>query len=116
MPTVFADTRRNWSRWRRNTTGFMNAEFGVSAKLLEPLKQVAPNVTRAAVVRRNAGGGGVGQFAAIHAVAFARARNGGLIISQFGAAPAQRNLIIALAPVTGCPRFIPPATSSPMAD
>jgi putative tryptophan/tyrosine transport system substrate-binding protein len=98
----------------------MNAEFGVSAKLLELLKQVAPNVTRALVVRRNATADAVGRFAAIQAVApsfgveltpidvgvseiepafteFARARNGGLIIPPFGPSPAQRNLIITLA-------------------
>jgi len=121
-----------------NATGFMNAEFSASAKLLEMLKQIAPRVTRAAVLRV-AAAGGIGQFAAIQTAAaslgveltpidtrdngeieraltaFARAANGGLIMTIFGPGPAQRNLIIALAAVTVCPRFIPPATSSPMA-
>jgi putative ABC transport system substrate-binding protein len=128
LPIVFANVNdpvglgivASLARPGRNATGFMNAEFGVSVKLLELLKQVAPKVTRAAVVRRNAGSEGVGQFAAIQAVApsfgveltpidvgdseieptfteFARAPNGGLIISQYGAGSAQRNRIIALA-------------------
>jgi putative tryptophan/tyrosine transport system substrate-binding protein len=128
LPIVFANVTdpvglgyvASLARPGRNTTGFMNAEFSVSAKWLELLKQVAPRVTRAAVVRGNAGGGAIGQFAAIQAVSpsfgveltpidvrdgeiapafteFARVANGGLIISVFGAGPAQRNLIIALA-------------------
>jgi putative tryptophan/tyrosine transport system substrate-binding protein len=47
----------------------MNAEFGLSAKLPELLKQIAPRVTRAAVVRNPTGALGIGQFAAIQAVA-----------------------------------------------
>jgi putative tryptophan/tyrosine transport system substrate-binding protein len=102
----------------RNTTGFMNAEFGVSAKLLELLKHVAPGVRRAAIVRST--GVGIGQFAAIQTAApsfgveltpidmrdgeiesaiteFAGAANGGLIITIFGAGPTQRDLIVTLA-------------------
>jgi putative tryptophan/tyrosine transport system substrate-binding protein len=128
LPIVFANVNdpvglgyvASLARPGRNTTGFMNAEFSVSAKLLQLLKEVAPSVTRAAIVRGTAGGAGVGQFAAIQTAApslgveltpidvrdgdfepafteFARGANGGLIISQFGAAPAQRNLLITLA-------------------
>jgi ABC-type uncharacterized transport system substrate-binding protein len=52
-----------------NATGFMNAEFGLSGKWLELLKQVAPDVTRAAVLRDPAVGTGTSQFAVIQAVA-----------------------------------------------
>jgi putative tryptophan/tyrosine transport system substrate-binding protein len=138
LPILFANVNdpvglgyvASLARPGRNTTGFMNAEFGVTAKLLELLKQVAPNVTRAAVVRRSARSPGVGQFAAIRAVApsfrveltpidagdseiepafteFARAPNGGLIISQFGASSAQRNLIVALAACLRLPAVHP---------
>jgi putative tryptophan/tyrosine transport system substrate-binding protein len=127
LPIVFANVNdpvglgyvNSLARPGRNTTGFMNAEFGVSAKLLELLKQIAPRVTRVAVVR-GTGGGGVGQFAAIQTAApsfgmeltpidvrdgeiasafseFARTRNGGMIITIFGGSPTQRTLIIALA-------------------
>ena len=124
LPIVFANVNdpvglgyvSSLARPGRNTTGFMNAEFSVSAKLLDLLKQIAPHVTRAAVVRGTAGGG-VGQFAAIQTVApsfgveltpldvrdgeiesafseFARIPNGGLIITIFGAAPTHRTLIV----------------------
>jgi putative tryptophan/tyrosine transport system substrate-binding protein len=128
VPIVFANVSdpvglgyvASLARPGRNTKGFMNAEFGVSAKSLQLLKQVAPSVTRAAVVRGTATADGVGQFAAIQALApsfgveltpidvrdieiepafaeFARSANGGLIILLFGPSPAQRNLMIALA-------------------
>jgi putative ABC transport system substrate-binding protein len=92
-----------------NATGFMSFEIGVSAKWLELLKEIAPGVKRAAVLRDAAVASGVGQFAAIQgagsvdmelsainlrdtreierAVAeFAQRPNGGLIVtaSQFG--------------------------------
>jgi len=51
-----------------NTTGFTLSEYGVSGKWLELLKQIAPNVTRAAVLRDPVAVG-IGQFAAIQAVA-----------------------------------------------
>jgi ABC-type uncharacterized transport system substrate-binding protein len=102
-----------------NTTGFMSVEFGLSAKWLELLKQIAPHVTRAAVLR-NPRSPLVSQFAAIQAVApsfgvelspvesrdsdelergiaaFSRGSNNGLIVTgQVG--QIQRDLIIALA-------------------
>ena len=52
-----------------NATGFMQFEYGLSGKWLELLKQIAPGVTRAAVLRDPAITAGIGQFAAIQAVA-----------------------------------------------
>jgi putative ABC transport system substrate-binding protein len=104
-----------------NATGFMTSEYSLSGKWLELLKQIAPGVTRMAVLRDPTQGGGTGQFAAIQAVApslrveinpvnmrdageieravaaFARAPNGGLIVSASGAATLHRDLIITLA-------------------
>ena len=52
-----------------NTTGFTQFEYGISGKWLELLKQIAPGVTRAAVIRDPSQFSGVGQFAAIQTVA-----------------------------------------------
>ena len=52
-----------------NATGFMNYEYDFSGKWLELLKQIAPRVTRAAVIRDAAIPAGIGQFSAIQAVA-----------------------------------------------
>jgi len=96
------------SRPGRNATGFVTFEFALAAKWLEFLKEIAPSVTRAAVLRDSTVSTGVGLFAAIQAVgpiglelsvidpadptemesqiaAFAREPNGGLIVtpSQF---------------------------------
>jgi putative tryptophan/tyrosine transport system substrate-binding protein len=105
-----------------NVTGFMDFEFALSGKLLELLKQVAPDVTRAAVLRDPTMGTGTSQLAAIQAVAaslrvevspvnaraeaaeieraiavFAASPKGGLIATA-GAGPSQhRDLIITLA-------------------
>jgi putative ABC transport system substrate-binding protein len=92
-----------------NTTGFIAFEYAIAAKWLELLKEIAPNVTRAAVLRAPTFAAGIGQFAAIQAVgpigmelsvinlqdaeafergvaAFARYPNGGLVVtsSPFG--------------------------------
>ena len=104
-----------------NATGFMNYEYSLSGKWLELLKQIAPSVTRVAVLRNAATASGPGQFAAIQAVApslgveanpvnvrdageieravaaFARAPNGGLIVTASPAAALHRELIISLA-------------------
>jgi ABC-type uncharacterized transport system substrate-binding protein len=104
-----------------NATGFTPFEYGLSGKWLELLKQIAPGVTRAAVLRDSTVGSGIGQYAIIQAVApslgvelrpievrdtseieraivaFARVPNGGLIIVGTPSAPVQRDLIIALA-------------------
>jgi putative ABC transport system substrate-binding protein len=52
-----------------NATGFTQFEFGISGKWLELLKQIAPRVTRAAVIRDPTVGAGIGQLAAIQSVA-----------------------------------------------
>jgi putative ABC transport system substrate-binding protein len=52
-----------------NATGFITFEYSISAKWLELLKQIAPDVTRAAVLRDPAISTGIGQFGAIQAVA-----------------------------------------------
>ena len=104
-----------------NATGFMSYEYGLSGKWLELLKEIAPRVTRAAVLRDVSIPQGVGQFAIIQSAApslgvelrpidvrdageieqgvtaFARASNGGLIVSASGLAAVHRDLIIALA-------------------
>jgi putative ABC transport system substrate-binding protein len=104
-----------------NVTGFMNFEYGMGGKWLELLKQIAPSVTRAAVLRDTAQGSGTSQFAAIQAVAptlrlevsplnmrdageieravtaFARSPNGGLIVTASSGTVRHRDLIIALA-------------------
>jgi putative ABC transport system substrate-binding protein len=104
-----------------NATGFVNFEYGISAKWLELLKQIAPGVTRAAVIRDPAISAGLGLFGAIQSVApsvgvevspvdardageiergvtaFARAPNVGLIVTGSALAVVHRDLIIALA-------------------
>jgi putative ABC transport system substrate-binding protein len=104
-----------------NVTGFMQFEYSLSAKWLELLKQIAPGVTRAAVLRDPAITAGIGQFAVIQSVApsvgvevspvnvrdageieravtaFARSSNGGLIVTGSALAAGHRNLIITLA-------------------
>jgi putative ABC transport system substrate-binding protein len=104
-----------------NATGFMQFEYSLSGKWLELLKQIAPAVTRAAVLRDPALTSGVGQFAVIQSVApavgmevspvnvrdaneieravtaFARSSNGGLIVTSSALAVVHRDLIIALA-------------------
>ena len=101
-----------------NATGFMLFEYSLSAKWLELLKEIAPGVTRAAVLRDPAITAGIGQFAAIQSVApslgvevspvnvrdageieraitaFARSRNGGLIVTASALATVHRDLII----------------------
>jgi putative tryptophan/tyrosine transport system substrate-binding protein len=103
-----------------NVTGFFLFEYGMSAKWLELLKQIAPSVTRVAVTREPSIGG-VGQFAAIqstgqtfgvdvnpigvrdageikHAIQeFARGSNNGLIVPASSLTNLHRGLIIKLA-------------------
>jgi putative ABC transport system substrate-binding protein len=104
-----------------NATGFVQFEYGLSGKWLELLKEVAPRLTRAAVLRDAAIPSGTGQFGAIQSVApsvglevspvnirdaseieravgaFARSANGGLIVTGSALAQLHRNLIITLA-------------------
>jgi putative ABC transport system substrate-binding protein len=58
----------NMSRPAGNATGFVTFEYALAAKWLELLKEIAPQVTRAAVIRDSAVATGVGLFAAIQAV------------------------------------------------
>jgi putative ABC transport system substrate-binding protein len=104
-----------------NATGFMLFEYNISGKWLELLKQIAPNVTRVAVLGDPETPTGPAQFGAIQALApslrvevtslnkrdageiervvtaFARSPNGGLIVSAGGPAFLNRDLIITLA-------------------
>jgi ABC-type uncharacterized transport system substrate-binding protein len=104
-----------------NATGFMIYEYSLAGKWLELLKQIAPGVTRVAVLRDNAQGSGTSLFAAIQTAApslraeaspinvrdpgeieravaaFASAANGGLIVPGSGPAIAHRDLIVKLA-------------------
>src|SRR6516225_7657101 len=52
-----------------NTTGFASLDYGTSGKWLELLKEIAPRVTRAAILRDPTIAAGIGQLAAIQAVA-----------------------------------------------
>jgi putative ABC transport system substrate-binding protein len=52
-----------------NTTGFLSIEYGMSTKWLELLKEIAPRVTRAAVIRDPTSVGGAGQFGVIQGAA-----------------------------------------------
>jgi putative ABC transport system substrate-binding protein len=103
-----------------NATGFLAFEYGLSGKWLELLKEIAPSVTRVAVIRDPAITPGIGQFAAIQSVApsvgvdvipvnvrvageieravaaFARSPNGGLIVTASGLAVRHRDPIITL--------------------
>jgi ABC-type uncharacterized transport system substrate-binding protein len=104
-----------------NSTGFTPWEYGIGAKWLELLKQIAPNVTRVAVLRDPAITAGIGLWGAIQSVtpsfgvelrpidvrdvgeieralaAFSRSANGGLILTGSAFAIIHRDLIIALA-------------------
>jgi putative tryptophan/tyrosine transport system substrate-binding protein len=59
----------NLARPGGNVTGFLLFEFGIAGKWLELLKQIAPTVTRAAVIRDPSASGGIGQWAVIQAMA-----------------------------------------------
>jgi putative ABC transport system substrate-binding protein len=52
-----------------NATGFLTFEYNLAAKWVELLKQIAPNVTRAGILRDAAVAQGIGQFAVIQSVA-----------------------------------------------
>src|SRR5258708_258886 len=109
------------SRPGRNATGFMLFDYDLSAKWLELLKEIAPSVTRAAVLRDSAIPTGIGQFAVIQSVsrsvgvevsplnlldageiepalaAFARPGNSGLIVTASPLSLVHREPIVALA-------------------
>jgi putative ABC transport system substrate-binding protein len=114
-----------------NATGFVSAEFGMSAKWLELMKDIAPSVTRVAVVQDPGNSGGISQFAAIQSVApslgvtlsalflrnasefesavtaFAREPHAGLIVSRTSGAIVHRDLIIKLAALNRLPTVYP---------
>jgi putative ABC transport system substrate-binding protein len=114
-----------------NATGFTVFEYGMSGKWLELLKQIAPAVTRAAVLRDPTIASGIGQFAAVQAVApslgvdlsavdvrdaseieravtaFARSSIGGLIVTASALATRHRDLIIGLAARLRLPAVYP---------
>ena len=52
-----------------NATGFVSFEYGLAAKWLELLTEIAPHVTRAAILREKSNASGIGQFAAIQVAA-----------------------------------------------
>jgi putative ABC transport system substrate-binding protein len=103
-----------------NTTGFAAFEYGISGKWVALLKEIAPGVTRAAVIRDPSLAAGIGQLAAMQAVApslgvelspldvrddseleraiaaFAHAPNGGVIVAAGPAANVRREQINAL--------------------
>ncbi len=104
-----------------NATGFLMFEYGITAKWVELLKQIAPGVNRVAVIRDPAISAGIGQFGAIQAVApsvgvevspvnvrdageieravtaFAANPNGGLLVTASALAVIHRDLIVTLA-------------------
>jgi putative ABC transport system substrate-binding protein len=104
-----------------NATGFTQFEFSIAGKWLELLKQIAPNVTRAAVIRDPSQFSGIGEAAAIQTMApslgvevspvdardvsdiervitlIARDSHGGLIVTASASAVRHRDLIISLA-------------------
>jgi putative ABC transport system substrate-binding protein len=109
------------SRPGGNATGFIAFEYGISVKWLELLKQIAPAVTRVAVIRDPAITAGIGQFGALQAVApsvgvvispvnvrdageieralaaFAQDSNTGLIVTASALAVGRRDMIVSLA-------------------
>ena len=104
-----------------NATGFSQFEYGLSGKWVELLKEIAPHVTRAAILREPGLTAGVAQFAALQAVApslgvelvalnvrdgaqiersvaaFARSSSDGMIVTSSPLAAVHRKLIVALA-------------------
>jgi putative tryptophan/tyrosine transport system substrate-binding protein len=104
-----------------NATGFTTAEFGMGAKWLELLKQIAPGVTRVAIIRDPGITAGIGEFGSIQSVApsvgvevspinvrdageieraitaFARSSKGGLIVTSSALAIVHRDQIVTLA-------------------
>jgi len=129
VPIVFAFTAdpvgaglvESLSRPGGNATGFLMFEYDLCAKWLELLKEIAPGMRRAAVLRDPTAISGIGQFAVLQSVArsvgvevsplnvrdpgdiepavtaFARSSHGGLIVTASPLANVQRSLIVELA-------------------
>jgi putative ABC transport system substrate-binding protein len=139
VPIVFAQTGdpvgagfvASLARPGGNATGFTQLEFGITGKWLELLKQIAPGVTRAAVIRDATDPSGMGQWGAIHAVApslglevspvnahdpeelervvtaFARSPNAGLVVTASAPTAVHRETIISLAALHRLPAVYP---------
>jgi putative tryptophan/tyrosine transport system substrate-binding protein len=114
-----------------NATGFTPIDYDISGKWLELLKEIAPNVTRVAVLRDDTSSSGIGQWAAMQGRAsslavdlrpvgmsdiarientidtFARDPNGGLIVTENGPAIVHREQIIAMAARNHLPAVYP---------
>jgi putative ABC transport system substrate-binding protein len=114
-----------------NATGFLQSEYSLSGKLLELLKEIAPGVARAAVLRDPTLTAGIGQFAVIQSVApshgmdvrpinirdlgeiergvgaFVKSGQGGLIVTSGATANVNRARIIALAAQHKLPAVYP---------
>jgi putative tryptophan/tyrosine transport system substrate-binding protein len=120
----------NLARPGANATGFTVFEYAISAKWLELLKEIAPRLVRVAVLRDSTIAAGIGQFAAIQAVAsigmelsaidlhdageiehaiaaFAQSSNGGLIVTASGFGANHPDLIAALAAKHKLPTVYP---------
>src|SRR5215471_3714640 len=139
VPIVFAQTIdpvglgvvESLSRPGGNITGFTQFEYGIVAKWLELLKQIAPNATRAAVLRDPFDPAGIGQWAAMQSVApvfgvelsvvnvrdsdaietgmmkVASSANAGLVVTASAPANVHRNLILRLAAQHRVPSVYP---------
>ena len=139
LPVVFTQTPdpvaagfvKTLARPGGNATGFTQTEYGTVAKWLELLKEIAPRVTRAAVLRDPAIPEGIGQFAVIQYVApsfnvdvtpidirdageiqravaeFSHSANGGLIVTSSGLANTHRSMILTLAARHNLPTVYP---------
>jgi putative ABC transport system substrate-binding protein len=113
-----------------NATGFTVFEYAIGAKWLELLREIAPHVTRTAVLRDASVASGIGQFAAIQAVAstgaelsvidardvkqvesavaaFAREPNGGLVVTASGFGANNSQFIATLAARHNLPAVYP---------
>jgi putative ABC transport system substrate-binding protein len=139
VPIVFVFTTdpigaglvNSFTRPGGNATGFMAFEYSLSAKWLELLKRVMPEVTRVAVLRESSQGSGTNYFAVIQVMApllrvevspintgdadeieravtaFARAPNGGLVVTPSPSARLHHNLIVTLAAQHRLPAVYP---------
>src|SRR5262245_22361348 len=139
VPIVFANVTdpvaagfvESLARPGGNTTGFTLFEYGISAKWLELLKEIAPGLTRAAIIREATNPAGIGQFAAIQSVApshgvqvssivvregseieravgtLARSPNSGLIVTASGLRESDGQLIVLLAARYRLPSIYP---------
>jgi putative ABC transport system substrate-binding protein len=139
VPIVFTQTPdpigagfvENLGRPGGNATGFMLFDYSMAGKWLEVLKQIAPGVTRVAVMRDPATPQGVGQFSAVHSLApslgidvsainaveaselkrgiaaVAQTPNSGLIVTGSNFALIHRELIIKLANQNKLPTIYP---------